>query len=54
LERDSERREALFDAMSSPELRDEYKDWGGVVGYRAHRRFVNRETLYFSHLLRRN
>jgi SAM-dependent methyltransferase len=54
LERDSERREALFDAMSSPELRDEYTDWGGVVGYRTHRRFVNRETLYFSHLLRRN
>jgi ubiquinone/menaquinone biosynthesis C-methylase UbiE len=53
LEHDSARREALFDAMSSPELRNEYKDWGGVVGYRAHRRFVNRETLYFSHLLRR-
>ena len=52
LELDSSRREALFDAMAAnDELRREYKDWGGVVGYRAHRRFVDRETLYFSHLL---
>jgi SAM-dependent methyltransferase len=54
LERDSARRAALFDAMSSPELRDEYKNWGGVVGYRAYQRFVDHETLYFSHLLRRD
>jgi hypothetical protein len=32
-------------------LRREYKDWGGVVGYRAHRRFVDRQTLYYSHQL---
>ena len=40
--------------MADEALRREYKDWGGVVGFRAHRRFVNRETLYFSHLLRRD
>jgi ubiquinone/menaquinone biosynthesis C-methylase UbiE len=51
LELDSARRELLFDSMAQNELRDEYKDWGGVVGYRAHRRFVERETLYFSHWL---
>jgi len=53
LELDSARREALFDAMADDELREEYKDWGGVVGYRAHRRFVEGETRYFSHLLDR-
>lgn len=53
LELDSDRREALFDAMPNEELRDEYKDWGGVVGYRAYRRFVDGQTRYFSHLLRR-
>jgi len=51
LQRDSDRREALFDSMAADDLRDEYKDWGGVVGYRAYRRFADRETLYFSHLL---
>lgn len=52
LERDSKRREALFDTMAADDdLRREYKDWGGVVGYRAYRRFVDRETLYFSHWL---
>jgi ubiquinone/menaquinone biosynthesis C-methylase UbiE len=54
LEQDSARREALFDAMPDASLRDEYKDWGGVVGYRAYRRFAAGETLYFSHLLRRD
>lgn len=53
LERDSARREALFDAMPDRALREEYKDWGGVVGYRAHRRFVEGRTRYFSHLLDR-
>lgn len=54
LEKDSARRERIFDAMAaSDEQRREYKDWGGVVGYRAFRRFVERETLYFSHLLTR-
>ncbi len=49
---DSDRREALFDSMgASDNLRTEYKDWGGVIGYRAYRRFVERETLYFSHTL---
>jgi SAM-dependent methyltransferase len=52
LEKDSARREHMLDTMSSDDdLRREYKDWAGVVGYRAHRRFVDRETLYFSHLL---
>jgi len=54
LEQDSARRAALFDAMPDASLREEYKDWGGVVGYRAYRRFVAGETLYFSHLLRRD
>jgi SAM-dependent methyltransferase len=53
LELDSERRNALFEAMPEKDLIEEYKDWGGVVGYRAYNRFVNRETLYFSHLLRK-
>jgi SAM-dependent methyltransferase len=53
LRRDSARREALFDAMRDSRLRDEYKDWGGVVGYRAFRRFEAGQTRYFSHLLRR-
>jgi SAM-dependent methyltransferase len=53
LELDSERREALFSAMPEKDLIEEYKDWGGVVGHRAWQRFVDRETLYFSHLLRK-
>lgn len=53
LERDSARREAIFEAMAATDLVDEYKDWGGVVGYRAYQRFVERKTLYFSHRLRR-
>jgi ubiquinone/menaquinone biosynthesis C-methylase UbiE len=54
LEKDSARRERLFDAMASSRAqREEYKDWGGVVGYRAYRRFVDGQTLYFSHLLTR-
>jgi SAM-dependent methyltransferase len=53
LRRDSARRAALFDAMPNRELREEYKDWGGVVGYRAFRRFEAGQTRYFSHRLRR-
>ena len=53
LRRDSARREALFDAMPDRSLREEYKDWGGVVGYRAFRRFEAGQTRYFSHRLRR-
>ena len=53
LKLDSERREALFDAMPDKSLIKEYKDWGGVIGYRAYQRFVNGETLYFSHRLRK-
>jgi SAM-dependent methyltransferase len=53
LRRDSARREALFDAMTDRKLREEYKDWGGVVGYRAFRRFEAGQTRYFSHRLRR-
>jgi SAM-dependent methyltransferase len=53
LRRDSARREALFDAMPDRRLREEYKDWGGVVGYRAFRRFEAGQTRYFSHRLRR-
>jgi SAM-dependent methyltransferase len=53
LRRDSPRRAALFDAMTDSKLREEYKDWGGVVGYRAFRRFEAGQTRYFSHRLRR-
>lgn len=54
LEQDSARREALFDTIVDKRVRNEYKDWGGVVGHRAYLRFASRETLYFSHLLRRD
>jgi SAM-dependent methyltransferase len=53
LRRDNARRAALFDAMTDGKLREEYKDWGGVVGYRAFRRFEAGQTRYFSHRLRR-
>ena len=53
LKRDSARRTALFDAMADRDLREQYKDWGGVVGYRAYRRFEAGQTRYFSHRLRR-
>lgn len=53
LKKDSARREALFDAMNDRNLREEYKHWGGVVGYRAYTRFEAGQTRYFSHRLRR-
>jgi ubiquinone/menaquinone biosynthesis C-methylase UbiE len=53
LRKDSARRESLFDAMRNHELREEYKDWGGVVGYRAYNRFEAGQTRYFSHRLRK-
>jgi SAM-dependent methyltransferase len=53
LRRDSERRAALFDSMPDAVLREPYKDWGGVVGYRAFQRFEAGQTRYFSHRLRR-
>lgn len=53
LEQDSARRTALFDSIPDPALREAYKNWGGVVGYRAYERLRRRETPYFSYLLRR-
>jgi SAM-dependent methyltransferase len=53
LRKDSSRRNALFDAMGNRDLREEYKDWGGVVGYRAYNRFQAGQTRYFSHRLRK-
>ncbi len=53
LRRDSARRTALFDALPDRDLRDQYKNWGGVVGYRAYERFEAGQTRYFSHRLRR-
>jgi ubiquinone/menaquinone biosynthesis C-methylase UbiE len=53
LRKDSARRSALFDAMRNRDLREEYKDWGGVVGYRAYNRFEAGQTRYFSHRLRK-
>jgi SAM-dependent methyltransferase len=50
---DSARREALFNAMSDRGLREEYKHWGGVIGYRAYTRFEAGQTRYFSHRLRK-
>lgn len=50
---DSIRREALFDAVPDDALRMKCKDWGGVVGYRAYRRFVEGRRRYFSHTLLR-
>jgi SAM-dependent methyltransferase len=53
LRRDSARRAALFDALPDRNLREEYKHWAGVVGYRAYARFEAGQTRYFSHKLRR-
>ncbi len=53
LRKDNARRTALFDAMNNRELREEYKHWGGVVGYRAYNRFEAGQTRYFSHRLRK-
>ncbi len=53
LRKDSARRTALFDGMRNRELREEYKHWGGVVGYRAYNRFEAGQTRYFSHRLRK-
>jgi len=53
LRKDSARRAKLFDAMKDRDLREEYKHWGGVVGYRAYNRFEAGQTRYFSHRLRK-
>jgi ubiquinone/menaquinone biosynthesis C-methylase UbiE len=53
LRKDSARRTKLFDAMKNRDLREEYKHWGGVVGYRAYNRFEAGQTRYFSHRLRK-
>jgi ubiquinone/menaquinone biosynthesis C-methylase UbiE len=53
LRKDSARRTLLFDGMKNHELREEYKHWGGVVGYRAYNRFEAGQTRYFSHRLRK-
>ena len=53
LRKDNARRTALFNAMNNRELREEYKHWGGVVGYRAYNRFEAGQTRYFSHRLRK-
>jgi SAM-dependent methyltransferase len=54
LRKDNARRTALFDAMTDRDLREEYKHWGGVVGYRAYNRFEAGQTRYFSHRLRKS
>jgi SAM-dependent methyltransferase len=53
LRKDNTRRTALFDGMKNRDLREEYKHWGGVVGYRAYNRFEAGQTRYFSHRLRK-
>jgi SAM-dependent methyltransferase len=53
LRRDSARRAALFDGLPDTRLREEYKHWAGVIGYRAYTRFEAGQTRYFSHRLRR-
>jgi SAM-dependent methyltransferase len=53
LRRDSVRRATLFDSLPDSKLREEYKHWAGVIGYRAFTRFEAGQTRYFSHRLRR-
>ncbi len=53
LRKDNARRTALFNAMNNREMREEYKHWGGVVGYLAYNRFEAGQTRYFSHRLRK-
>jgi SAM-dependent methyltransferase len=53
LRKDNTRRTALFEGMKNRDLREEYKNWGGVVGYRAYNRFEAGQTRYFSHRLRK-
>lgn len=48
---DSARREAIVEAIPRADLRQQYRDWSGVVGHRAFRRLDSGETLYFSHRL---
>jgi SAM-dependent methyltransferase len=50
---DNARRNALFDAIPDDSLRLKCKDWGGVIGSRAYRRFAEGRRRYFSHTLLR-
>ena len=53
LRRDNARRNALFEAVEDVSLRLKCKEWGGIVGQRAYRRFAEGRTRYFSHRLLR-
>lgn len=53
LDLDSARRMGIIDSTVPPDLRDEFRDWSGVPGYRAYRRFASREWLYRRFKLRR-
>ncbi len=45
LELDSDRREQIVSAMPA-HLQEDYRNWSGVKGYRAYKRFASREWVY--------
>jgi SAM-dependent methyltransferase len=46
LELDSDRREQIVSASIPAHMQDDYRNWSGVKGYRAHTRFASREWVY--------
>lgn len=46
LEFDSDRREQIVCGSIPAHMQDDFRDWSGVKGYRAYRRFASREWVY--------
>jgi SAM-dependent methyltransferase len=46
LDLDSERRERVVASSIPPHLRDDYRNWSGIKGYRAYNRFASGEWVY--------
>jgi SAM-dependent methyltransferase len=46
LELDSERREQIVSGSIPAHMQDDYRNWSGVKGYRAYKRFASREWVY--------
>jgi len=46
LELDSDRREQIVSGSIPAHMQDDFRDWSGVKGYRAYRRFATREWVY--------
>jgi SAM-dependent methyltransferase len=46
LELDSDRREQIVRGSIPAHMQDDFRDWSGVKGYRAYRRFASREWVY--------